>query len=157
MGAVSTEEALSPFGELVLTAYGIWPDAAPPEIAFPRDLWPPSTSCDAASLGGGDWAVSVWDIRPGRWPVTPWPDVLEGTLQQLQRGGAVVAWFALEGGFADPPALFDPDQTDSANYAVLAEGMGFRCTAFPGATYRGVGEDILRKMQTLVRLAPAFG
>lgn len=155
MDAVSTKEALSPFGQVVLTAYGFWHRDTAPEVAFPVDLWPPSTSVRRTDLNGPGWAVAVWDIDPARWPVEPWPAVLAATLQTLRQAGAAITWFALEGGFADPPALFDPDQTGDAVYAVLAEGIDFRVTAFPEGAYRGIPVDLLDELKARVALVPA--
>lgn len=156
MSAVTTKEALSPFGQVVLTAYGFWHRDTAPEVAFPFDVWPPSTSVSRTDLSGPGWAVTVWDVDPARWPVEPWPAVLEETLRALRQAGATIAWFALEGGFADPPALFDPDQTGDAVYAMLANGIDFRVTAAPKGAYRGATPSVLGELQALVRLAPAL-
>src|SRR5688572_13318092 len=111
---LTTKEALSPFGQVVLTAYGYWHQPAAPDVPFPLDFWPKGTTVRRSDLQDDGWAVAVWDIEPARWPVEPWSTVLAGTLQALRDAGAVIAWFALEGGFADPPALFEPDQTGDA-------------------------------------------
>jgi hypothetical protein len=155
MDMVTTKEALSPFGQVVLTAYGLWHRDAAPDVPFPLGLWPKATTFRRSDLQGPGWAVAVWDIDPARWPVEPWTAVLAGTLQALRDAGAAIAWFALEGGFADPPALFEADQTGDAVYAVLADGLGPLVTASPQGAYRGIPVDVLDELKARVVPVPA--
>ena len=50
-----------------------------------------------------------WDVRLRSWPVeSEWVRVVFNTLAAVCGAGAIVAWCAIEGCFADPPSLFDP-------------------------------------------------
>ena len=157
MTKVLTEEALTPFDTLVLTAYGLWRAESFPVVTFPQHLWPPKTTWKECHLAGQSWKVLVWDIQPGNWPIHPWPEVLHDTLYSLYVEGAAIAWFGLEGGFADPPLLFDPEQMTGMVYAALAEGFAFRCTTLPGQEYTSLTDEELKQLQELVSIRKLIG
>ena len=48
-------------------------------------------------------------------------------LGRLLDAGYEVAWFAVEGDFADPPALFDPEMMGEGVYAAASRETGFIC------------------------------
>jgi hypothetical protein len=86
-------------------------------------LFAGSAISDPYLLHGDDWAVDLWTIRADAGlPVgEPWRALLAGFLDRLVAAGYRVAWFALEGDFADPPELL----TGDAVYAAASARTGF--------------------------------
>jgi len=79
-------------------------------------------------LSGEGWAVDLWTIRDPRLPAgSQWCATLERVLGRLLDAGYEVAWFAVEGDFADPPALFDPEMMGEGVYAAASRETGFIC------------------------------
>jgi hypothetical protein len=107
---VATRDSLGIFwqGDEVdgFTFYGYWvqPGVRQPQIKF--DAWP-NVQTKASNLVGDRWTVWLWDVRMHAWPQeSAWRSLVMDLLDQVLRGGAVVAWCGIEGAFADPPSLF---------------------------------------------------
>jgi hypothetical protein len=134
-----------------ITAYGYWKVKISTQPLFPKDLWPPSTLFKTSYLRGEDWKVCVWDIRIFDWPSPQdWENTLKGTLAAMIEAGARVAWCGLEGLFADPPSLFDPNEMSGGVYAVLTKEYGFQCSAHLGQPFQALPDEILLKLRTLL-------
>lgn len=125
-------------GDLVegLLAYGLWRGEDPLCPRFPVELWPAGTHTSDWRLFGAGWTVWMWTIRISQWPVTEtWEQTLHGTLERMIEAGALIAWCGLEGGFADPPSLFHPEEMSESVYAVLTPSDGFACKARLGEEF----------------------
>jgi hypothetical protein len=90
--------------------YGLRPPGAPQSLNV-TGLWPGGTQCSPPwLLHGDDWEVDLWTLLPSRLPEgSEWRSAIERTVDQVVEAGYVVAWMAVEGDFADPPDLFNPD------------------------------------------------
>lgn len=87
--------------------YGLWElEVAPPLLSQPD--WVQAVS--RTRLHGDDWLVFVWDfVVATKWPTADeFANAIDTALDEILRARASVAWGAVEGGFVDPPALFDP-------------------------------------------------
>ena len=134
-----------------LTMYGYWPSEEKAAPHFPSRLWPPGVEVRESWLGGADWSVCVWDVAVHDWPApADWQDVLAGSLGELLRAGAIVGWCGLEGFFADPPHLFDPEEMSGGVYAASAPGWGFRCTAELDGPLRALPDSDLLALRSLI-------
>lgn len=99
-----------------ILVYGLWAGDIVTPPAFPSAMWPADTEVRARRLWGEGWTVWLWEIRIWSWPPDDrWRAVIRGTLEVALLAGADIAWCAVEGCFADPPALFD--------LATMAEGV----------------------------------
>ena len=94
-----------------------------------NDFWPQGTECSAPWLLHGEgWAVDLWTVRLEQMPCgSEWRMMLQIALDRRLQAGYTVAWFATEGDFADPPALFDPAVTGEGVYAAASRDAGFIC------------------------------
>ena len=125
MSPTTTRDALGIFwgGEerAGCTAYGYWPVPNAPQPDSPLDRWPPGTRIRYQHLGGDGWTVWVVDILTQDWPApSSWAPTVSATLLTMRNSGAVMAWFGLEGCFADPPELFVPEHMSGGVWAATA-------------------------------------
>jgi hypothetical protein len=153
-----TEQSLGIFwhGEEVdgLLLYAFWPGLPEIEPLFPKGIWPPGIEVQRGRLSGEGWTVLMWDVRISQWPLKEqWGPLLEETLTSLCRMGAIVAWCGLEGHFADPPSLFDPEEMSESVYAYYIPQVGFRCAAWLGEKFATIGDDELLNLHRLVDAA----
>jgi hypothetical protein len=106
------------------TVYAYWPRGLVPPPALDLGRWPKVES-RVHRLFGEDWTVWQWDIRVHSWPAAAlWRSLVLGTLDQLLDAGAAVAWCAVEGAFADPPALFEPRHMSDGVWAARIKDQG---------------------------------
>jgi hypothetical protein len=126
---VAREQAFKVYwrGEEVLglLLYGL---RAPDQQPRPALVLPAGAQAAAPyELHGDDWAVDLWTIRAveGLPAGEEWRSLLERLLGRLLDAGYQAAWFALEGDFADPPHLFDPDLMGESVYAAATPETGF--------------------------------
>ncbi len=143
-------------------AYALFTDSERQSPPFPVEAWPVGTRFDSSRLTDEDdksYAALYWTILPGSWPEPDrWRATIESTLKALSNGDAVVAWCALEPGWALPPTLFDPDQMPEDIYAAMIPGR-FVCTAQLGKLYEPLSREQLTEfmVETNRRYAAAGG
>jgi hypothetical protein len=127
-------------------AYALFTDPDRESPAFPVGVWPAGTRFDSTRINDRDdksYAAIYWTILPGSWPAPDrWCETLESTLKALSDGDAVVAWCALEPGWALPPTLFDPDQMLDDIYAAMIPGR-FVCSAQLGKLYEPLPRAVM--------------
>jgi hypothetical protein len=108
-----------------LLLYGLRrPDEQPrADLALPAG----ARASEPYELHGDGWAVDLWTIRAdsGLPAGEAWQALLRGLLGRLLEAGYQAAWLALEGDFADPPHLFDPDLMGESVYAAATPETGF--------------------------------
>lgn len=75
---------------------------------------------------------------------------MAGTLQKLVESGACVAWFGLEGHFADPPSLFHPDEMSDSVYAAATADGSFICKAYLGEPFTTLSDRELEHLREVV-------
>ena len=94
------------------------------------------------------WAVDLWTIRDPRLPAgAEWRTTLARVLGRLLDAGYEVAWFAVEGDFADPPALFDPDMMGEGVYAAASGKTGFICRDDGEGDLKALGHADLSRLR----------
>ena len=105
---------------LGLLLYGLRGPDERPQVAI-------ADASEPYELHGDGWAVDLWTIRAdGGLPAgEEWQTLLQTVLGRLLEAGYQAAWFALEGDFADPPHLFDPDLMGQSVYAAATPETGF--------------------------------
>jgi hypothetical protein len=104
------------------TIYGYWPGHHETQPSLNFAHWP-DVETKTSRLGGRDWTVWLWDVRVHKWPEAPqWRSAVLDPLAQLLGVGARVAWCGLEGGFVDPPGLFDPLRMAGGVWAARVSG-----------------------------------
>ena len=132
-------------------AYALFTDSERQSPPFPVETWPAGTRFDSSRLTDEDdksYAAIYWTILPGPWPEPDrWRATIESTLNALSNGEAVVAWCALEPGWALPPRLFDPDRMPNDIYAAMIPGR-FVCTAQLGKLYEPLSREQLTEFMT---------
>jgi hypothetical protein len=163
--ATLTENALGVFweGEEApgVIAYGLWTPAIEREPAFPGDVWPTGTKHRASTMAGPwadepwesstPWEILRWDVLVPTWPqAANWAATLRATLKALIDAGANVAWFAIEGAFAEPPELFDQAKMPEGVWAAMTSDGRFMCHAEIGEPFRLLSNDELAELRTFV-------
>jgi hypothetical protein len=109
-----------------LLLYGLRRPDRPPPVDGAK-LVPDATEVsEPCLLSGEGWAVDLWTVRDPRLPAgAEWCATLARVLGRLLDAGYEVARFAVEGDFADPPALFDPERMGESVYAATSRETGF--------------------------------
>ena len=134
-----------------ITTYGYWKGKVVKELVFPRHLWPERTLFKTSRLHGEGWEVIVWDIRISIWPShQDWIELIRTTLKSMVEAGAEVAWCGLEGFFADPPSLFDPNEMSGGVYATFSKEFGFQCSAHLGLPFKALSDSEVGKLRSLL-------
>lgn len=146
-----TEESLGIFfsGSEVdgISAYGYFDDQERPQDLIPIDFWPSTTVFKEFFLQGEGWFVVGKDIVVTEWPpAQEWSKLIRRTLQTFIRAGARVAWCGLEGHFADPPDLFNPDQMGSGVWAALTSTGSFYLKAQLGKRFAVLEDRVIAEL-----------
>jgi hypothetical protein len=102
-------------------------------------------------LGGNSWTVGVWDIRIRKWPSSDhWRPFILSALHQVLKSGSLASWCAVEGAFADPPNLFDPQFMSGGVWAAsTSDGLQFGPPALD-APFETLTDEQLRTLQSHV-------
>lgn len=128
-------------------AYGLRRQDSTSNPLFPSGAWPVGTEVEEFRLTGDAWEVVRWDILVVKWPnPANWPDVIRQTLSSLLQSEAVVAWLGQEGGFCDPPYLFDPECMTGAVFAALTSDI-FLCPLDPDEPLRSLSDQELAQLR----------
>lgn len=112
-----------------LLIYGYWPKKPDVYPRFPLGLWPKGTEWKNYEYVSADTGrpqrVNEWTVKIARWPrPEDWKKLIRQTLRAHIDGGATIAWCGLEGGYAEPPELFE----DKAFvWAILNKSGRFCC------------------------------
>lgn len=111
-----------------ILVYGLW--SAPAQDTSLAKPWP-GMDYSEFDLMGPAWWVRLYSVQVSDWPTTAdWVSGVYTMLDSLVRAGAKLSWCALDGNFADPPDLFDPDIMGTDVYAALSPSIGFAITCF---------------------------
>lgn len=127
-----------------IICYGYWPGLTQPVVLFPDSAWPDGTAISDTWLhnwqdGDSDWRVLRRDIMTPEWPAhDDWLDCVRKTLDCIVRAGALIAWCATEGHFADPPELFRSEQMEGGMWAVCGRELPFECSAELGKPFKAL-------------------
>jgi hypothetical protein len=128
--------------------YGLCPEGRWRDPGFPFELWPEGTEAEPSMLRGEGWEVAMWTLAIAAWPRgDEWRRALRGTMQCVIAGGAVVAWLGMEGGFCDPPDLFEPDCMSDAVLAALLPDGTFLCPADPDEPWAALSDEELARLR----------
>lgn len=131
--------------------YGYWIGYLPDALSFPYALWPKGTLVKDHLLTGDNWTILEWVIRIIEWPARDmWQSILMKTLDVMCTNGAQIAWCGVEGHFADPPRLFDPEYMQGV-YAYLAPGIGFVCSAQLGCPMEYLDSKQLTRLRSIIK------
>lgn len=118
--------------------YGLWRSPVP-AAQLPSTTRP----LEAIELSGPGWHVQGWRVRFLTFPpANQWIAEIYGLLSEQVTAGAIMAWCALEGEFADPPRLFDREVMGDGVYAALSPDLGFVCSAIVGHAYQSLPSAI---------------
>jgi len=148
-----TEKSLGIFwsGEEVdgITIYGISKESLAKPTQPISKIWSDRAEFKYSSLNGSDWVVRVCDIRILAWPsVSEWPSIIQSTLQAITDQGALVSWAAVEGCFAEPPNLFDPESMGGGVWSIYSEEDGFYCPATLEKEMAYVDDEVILKFRS---------
>lgn len=89
--------------------YGLWAGEILSPPTFSPGVWPSDAEVRPRIWWGEHWTAWLWEVRIRSWPAEDqWARVVGTTLEELVSAGAAVSWCAVEGGFVEPPGLFDP-------------------------------------------------
>lgn len=92
-----------------LLFYGLRRRRHPTVPQFPTS-WAARTQVNSFLLHGDGWEVVLWEVWTPGWLLQEKLDSLVSEcFEALHAAGSVVTWMGVEGGFVDPPHLFDPE------------------------------------------------
>jgi len=116
------------------------------------NIWGDHAELKYSSLSGSDWVVWVCDIRILAWPVDiDWTSIIQSTLETITVQGALISWAAVEGCFAEPPNLFDPEIMGGCVWSIYSEEDGFYCAANLGEEMAYVDDEVIQKFKSRLR------
>jgi len=134
---------------------GFFIDNLNPNVDFPKHLWNVPISCTSFKLIDIDynkwiaieWKVIIKDCFPSK---NNWQEIIKNTMQYILDKGAVVSWIGLEGGFADPPSLFDPKSMTGQVYAFLTNQNEFQCASNIDEEFKVIDNETLIRLNNFV-------
>ena len=134
---------------------GFFIDNLKPNIDFPEYLWNVPISYTSFKLIDIDynkwvaieWKVIIKDCFPSN---NNWQEIIKNTMQYILDKRAVISWIGLEGGFADPPSLFDPKSMDGQVYAFLTNQNEFKCASNIDDEFKVIDNETLIRLNNFV-------
>jgi len=117
-----------------------------------KNIWGVDAEIKYSSLSGSGWVVWVCDIRILTWPdYIDWRSKIQSTLETTTVQGALISWAAVEGCFAEPPNLFDPEIMGGCVWSIYSEEDGFYCAAILGKEMAYVDDEVILKFKSRLR------
>ena len=135
-----------------IMVYGYFPMPNAEVAKPPLDLWKQYGESEKPwKLFGDDWTVWQWTIRIDTWPTKgEWLNLIRSTLENMHKQGAIVSWTGQEGGFADPPSLFSPEDYMNEIWALYSEPEGFLCNSELGKPYKAIDVSVLVRVREML-------
>lgn len=115
---------------------------------FPSLIWG-DVDVKSQRLFGDDWVVWLWDIKFNN-PPTDWLTKTERTLLYFIDNHSTASWCGLDGGFSEPPGLFDADEMSQGIYAAMGRDKAFICHTDFNDDYAEITRDELIKLKLML-------